>query len=124
MSTPQHAPLDENPATADRRRSPRVEVLGRIAGESGPAHVRVTLLNMSRSGFMMQSSVNHPLGHILEFRFTVAEEESIVLRGRVVHVMRTTGAHTTSYISGLEFVDRDTPDFEDTLQALLNRLDS
>lgn len=124
MGTPQHAPLVENPATIERRRSPRVEVLGRIDGQGGPLNVPVTLLNISLSGFMMQAPVDYPLGHILEFRFTVAEGDPIVLRARVVHVMRATGDQATSYVSGLEFAERDTPDFEHTLQSLFSRLHS
>jgi len=70
----------------------------------------------------MQAPVDFPPGQILEFRFTAAEGDPIILRARVVHAMRATGGEMMSYISGLEFVDRDTPGCQQALRSLLSRL--
>lgn len=112
----------ENHVESDRRRDPRVEVSKRIAGQVGSAHVPVIVLNVSLGGLLIQAPVDYPPGETLEFRLTVAEGEPIVIRVRVQHTMRATSREGTSYISGVEFVDRGTPGCDQALKSLFSLL--
>jgi len=122
MGAQNRGPNVENRAETERRRSPRVEVLKRIAGQVSPANVPITLLNVSLGGFLMRAPVNYPRGETLEFCVTVAERDPIVIRVRVQHTMRATSGEGTSYISGVEFLDRGTPGCDQALKSLFSLL--
>ena len=109
-------------AEIDARSSPRIDVLDRVTGEVGPDNVRVTLLNLSLGGCLMQAHVEHPPGETLELRVAAAERDPIVIRARVVHAMRATAGEVTFYISGLEFLDRGSPACDQALESLLGLL--
>jgi hypothetical protein len=91
---------------ADRRHSPRVEVVEAIQGHI-PAHdVPVTLINVSHGGFLMRSPVAYAVGDVHKFRITVSGEYPIVLRGRVAHQKRITTNAASGYLIGVAFTDR------------------
>jgi hypothetical protein len=107
MGMQEQGPKTKVGAEIEGRRSPRIDVWERIAGEVGPDSAPVTLLNLSLGGCLMQAPVEYPLGHTLEFRVKAAAKAPIAIRARVVHTMRATAGEVTSYISGLEFLDRN-----------------
>lgn len=109
-------------AGIEGRRSPRIDVLERVAGEVGPGNVPVTLLNLSLGGCLMQGAVEYPLGQTIELRIRMDGKTPIPIQARVVHAMRATAGEITSYISGLEFLDRGNTDFEQALESLVRSL--
>src|SRR6476619_7533363 len=48
----------------ERRRYPRIEILGRIKGVVRPLDVPITLLNLSLGGFLMQTPMEYRVGEI------------------------------------------------------------
>lgn len=122
MGTQQRSAKVTTGAGIEGRRNPRIDVLERIAGEVGSGNVPVTLLNLSVGGCLMQAAVEYPLGHTLELRISVPEKAPIPIRARVVHTMRATSGEITSFISGLEFLDRGNPHFDEALESLVRSL--
>lgn len=108
--------------TTERRRYPRVEILGRIKGVVRPLDVSITLLNLSLGGFLMQTPMEYRVGEIHEFQFTMAEKEPLIVRARIAHAMRATVDHKPLYLFGLEFVDRDTRTVDEPVQSLMSAL--
>jgi len=109
-------------ATTERRRYPRIEILGRIEGVIRPLDVPITLLNLSLGGFLMQTPMEYHVGEIHEFQFTMSKMDPIVARARIAHAMRVTVDHQPVYLFGLEFIDRDTRAGDEPVQSLVTAL--
>jgi hypothetical protein len=109
-------------AEIDRRQGSRVDVPAHVAAQVRPANVPIAILNVSEGGWLMQSPINYPVGQTLEFGVTVAHKDSVLIRGRVVHTIRTTAGDVTSYVTGVEFVDRGTPGCDQALASLFGKL--
>jgi PilZ domain len=107
----------------ERRRSPRLEILGRIQGIVRPLDVPIRLLNLGLGGFLMQTPNQFAIGEIHEFQFTVSKQDPIVLRARIAHAMRVTVDHVPLYAFGLEFVDGDTPAGRAAIESLVSVLE-
>jgi hypothetical protein len=108
--------------TTERRRYPRIEILGRVKGVVRPLDVSITLLNLSLGGFLMQTPIEYRVGEIHEFQFTMVEKEPLIVRARIAHAMRATVDHKPLYLFGLEFVDRATPTGDEPVQSLMSAL--
>lgn len=94
------------PSVAERRRTPRIEVVEAIHGQIRPHNVPITLINVGHGGFLMRSPVAYAVGDVHKFRITVSGEYPIVLRGRVAHVRPVTANATSSHLIGVEFTDQ------------------
>ena len=106
----------------ERRRYPRIEILGRIEGVVRPLDVPITLLNLSLGGFLMQTHVEYHVGQIHEFQFTMSKKNPIIVRARIAHAMRATVDHKPIFLFGLEFVDRDRPANDQAIGSLVSAL--
>ena len=109
-------------SSSERRRYPRVEILGRIKGVVRPLDVPITLLNLSLGGFLMQTPMEYRVGEIHEFQFTMGDKEPLIVRARIAHTMRATVDHEAVYLFGLEFVDRATGAADAPVQSLVSAL--
>ena len=86
----------------DRRARVRLEVVGVLWGtlEVTPA---ARVLNISRTGALIESPQSVPLESIQSVRFTVAGE-AIMVDARVRHLRRGSGAEAPEYLVGVEFL--------------------
>jgi Tfp pilus assembly protein PilZ len=109
-------------ATPERRRYPRIEILGRVHGSVRPLNVSITLLNLSLGGFLMQTPMQYHIGETHEFQFTMAEQNPVVVRARIAHAMRVTVQHDPLYLFGLEFVDADVRETQHAIESLVSAL--
>jgi PilZ domain-containing protein len=109
-------------STLERRRYPRIEILGRIRGAVRPLDVPITLLNLSLGGFLMQTPMQYQIGETHEFQFTMAQKDPIVVRARIAHAMRVTVEHGPLYLFGLEFVDADASQSGPAIESLVSAL--
>src|SRR5262245_39680335 len=94
------------PGPSDARRHPRFAVGGRINCEIPGPEIPVPLLNVSRSGFLVQSPFNARVGDVRYFRFIIEASSHyiFVLRARVAHCTATTADGITTHLTGLEFI--------------------
>jgi len=109
-----------NTSLTDRRRNRRLDVVVPLEGQIVPGQDRVTLLNISEGGFLMQSPSGFPDGAIWEFRFGIENGDELVLRGRIAHTMRSTTSDGVSYIVGVEFVDDGSAEHARNVQRLIS----
>jgi Tfp pilus assembly protein PilZ len=92
-------------STPERRRYPRIEILGRVRGAVRPLDVQITMLNLSLGGFLMQTPMQYQIGETHEFQLTMAQKDPIVVRARIAHAMPVTVEHGPLFLFGLEFVE-------------------
>ena len=108
----------------ERRRYPRIEMVGRVTGQALPLSEPVIVLDMSRSGFAMQTRVVFPVGAVYEFRLVLPDMSApLTISAQIVHSVQTKGAAgSVHYVSGLHFVDVNTVEaraFQTVVTALL-----
>lgn len=103
----------------DRRRQPRIEILGRLAGEILPTAAPVDVRDVGLGGFSIATSSPMEPGSLHDFRLTLNEWSSVELRARVVHCRYERAGR---YVSGLEFVAR--PGEPSPAAELIDRLTS
>lgn len=97
----QHTDPSKSP---DRRRWPRVEVLGHIHGIVVPMNLPVQLQDASFGGFAIDASIPFPVDCTHQFRFVLPEGEPVVLNARVAHCRQLpTSGGRAIYRVGLEF---------------------
>jgi hypothetical protein len=90
----------------ERRRSPRVEVVGRVVGRAVESGAAVTVLDFSLGGMSVRSSVPFEPSSLCEFDVELGDGSLVRMKGIVRHCRNiSTGQSDPSYISGFEFVD-------------------
>ena len=106
----------------ERRRSARVEILGRLHGRIVSLDLPVTVREISLVGMSIQTTVAFPVGAVHEFRLTLGDGSTVLLRGRVVYCRghgRESGEPT--FVSGVEFLE-DPPPEGDSVGELIGRM--
>ena len=91
----------------ERRRSPRIELLGRIHGHVAALDVSVTVREISLGGMSLETSFRFPELATHEFRLTLGDGATTVLHGIILRCRehnRSDGSRV--YISGVQFVDK------------------
>jgi hypothetical protein len=90
----------------DRRRNPRVQILGKLHGQLVTLQAPITVTEISLGGLGFESEIKFPHGVVHEFRLTLGDESSVFLRGRVVHCRRISRLDEPSrYVVGVQFID-------------------
>ena len=97
----------------DRRARVRLEVVGVLWG-SLEVTPTARVLNISRTGALIESPLGVPLESIQSVRFTVGGE-AVTVDARVRHLRRVPNAETPEYLVGIEFLS--------TPEALLNSIE-
>ena len=93
----------------ERRRSPRVELLGRLHGHAVSLNLPLLVREVSLGGMSMVTSVPFPVGAIHEFSLTLGDGAAVSLNGRIVYSREMESSEgEPQYVSGVEFVS--TPD--------------
>jgi hypothetical protein len=91
--------------SSDRRTSPRLEILGRVHGQAVSLDVPLTVREISLGGMAIETPVPFPVGAVHEFRLTLGDGSTVLLRARVVHCRPAGGAPAPIFLSGMHFVD-------------------
>jgi hypothetical protein len=115
-----------NEPVLTRRKHPRYAAHGRIACELLPHYLSVTVVDMSRGGVLVRSPMTARLGDIQRFRFRIASERDaiFVLRAQVVHCTATIVNGGMSYLTGLEFVETNSPVYQRAIEQLIDAVAS
>ncbi len=106
--------------TTERRRSPRIEILGKLHGHSVALNVPVRVTEISMEGMGLQTDFALPTDAVHSFRLTLGDGSTVILTGRVVRclkLIRDEGQPV--YLSGVEFVDEDVD--AATIENLIDR---
>jgi hypothetical protein len=109
--------------TFDRRRSPRIELLGRLHGHSVSLDLPVSVLEISLGGMAIQTSLPFPVGAVHAFRLTLGDDSTVELNGRVMHCRNVAPADATpAYVTGLQFVEDEPAESGPTIGDLIDRV--
>jgi hypothetical protein len=119
------AKLENTPAKRrsgpERRRAPRVEILGQVTGESLTLDARVTVLDLSTGGFRVETTGPLSTGEPHEFRFTLRNGVSVIVLANVVHQRAVARRPSGTHVVGLEFLD-GSPQAKADRTALVDRI--
>lgn len=93
------------PSVRNRRRFPRLEVMGRVEGQLMPLDVPLVVRDLSQGGFSTVSHIPFPPGSSHHFRFTTASGVEVMLDAMAVHCrLAAAGADGNyTYVTGFEF---------------------
>ena len=93
----------------ERRRAPRVEVLGRLHGHVVSLNAPVTVREISLVGLSFSAPMPFPLNAEHEFRLTLGDGSTVLLRGRIMRCQDAHGADgRRTYVMGVQFVEDET----------------
>jgi hypothetical protein len=107
----------------ERRRYPRIEILGRIQSRVLSLNLPIAVLDMSLGGVCIQTDITFPIGELHEFRLTANEGEPLVISARVVHSLHASRSDgTPCYFIGFEFVEDDAPGTRLAVEKLMSNL--
>jgi hypothetical protein len=106
----------------ERRRAPRIEVLGRLHGHVVSLNTPVTVREISMVGLSFSAPMEFPVGAIHDFRLTLGDGSAVMLKGRVVRVEADAGQPIRAYVMGVQFLDGEGQDDESGLGDVVERL--
>jgi hypothetical protein len=107
----------------DRRRSPRIELLGRLHGHSVSLDLPVRVVQISLGGMAIETAVSFPVGAMHLFRLTLGDDSTTELVGRVMHSRNTAPEGATPvFTTGVQFVEGDGDESGGALGDLINRV--
>jgi hypothetical protein len=107
----------------DRRRSPRIEILGRLHGHTVAFDVPVAVREISLGGMTVETGIALGEGAVHEFLLTLGDGSVVQLTGRVLHSRREPGSNDgpVSYVSGIRFIE-DEPDATATVSQIIDKV--
>jgi PilZ domain len=89
--------------SVDRRRNPRIQLLGRLHGRVVALEVAVTVTEISLGGMAIETDIEFPPGAEHEFQLTLGDDSTVRLKGRVAHSQKV-GGEPARYVSGIAFI--------------------
>jgi hypothetical protein len=90
--------------STDRRRNPRIQLLGRLHGHVVALEVAVTVTEISLGGMAIETDIEFPPDAEHEFQLTLGDDSTVRLKGRVAHSQKVAG-EPPRYLSGIEFIE-------------------
>lgn len=102
---------------SERRRSPRVDLLGLVSGRLLTAGTEVVVRDMSLGGLATETPFQLERGSIHDLRLTLGDGAAVDLRARVMHSRNIAPeGETERFFTGWQFVDEnDVPTLGDVL---------
>jgi hypothetical protein len=88
----------------DRRRNPRIQLLGRLHGNVVALEVPVTVTEISLGGMAIETEIDFPRGAEHEFQLTLGDDSTVRLKGRIAHSQKL-GGEAPRFLAGIEFVE-------------------
>jgi len=108
------------PDGRERRKAPRIEMLGQIFGQVLSVDTPVTVLDLSTGGFSVETACAFRAGSQHQFRFALEHGASLIVTAEVVHCRRRTAPSGKDlFVTGLKFLENP-----DTSAAVAHILDS
>ena len=93
--------------THERRRRPRVTVLGSLYGRLVALDVPVSVRNISLSGMSIETEIPFPIGTSHAFEILLGDETVVRVAGEIIHCNRVEEDADDRYVSGIRFTDEE-----------------
>jgi PilZ domain len=107
----------------DRRRSARVEILGRVHGHSVSHDAAVTVRELSLGGMAIETAFSFPVGAVHQFKLTLGDGAHVLLSGQARHSRPVTSPNASArFVTGFEFVDDDAAGGSSPVGDLMNKI--
>jgi hypothetical protein len=108
---------------SERRRSTRIEILGRLHGRVVSLDVPVRVREISLGGMAIETAVSFPEGAVHDFRLTLGDGAHLVVRGQARHCRNLAAdGETAVYVTGFEFIDDDLGEGQSSVGDLIDKL--
>jgi PilZ domain len=91
--------------SADRRRSPRIQIVGRLHGHVAALRVAVAVREISLSGMSLETDFRFPIDAVHEFRLAMGDGTAATVTGRVVYSREAGEAGVPKFLTGVAFVE-------------------
>jgi hypothetical protein len=106
----------------ERRRNPRIDVLGQVHVHIATSPAPASLREMSLGGFSIETTTPFPPGQRHDFHFSLDDGSDLRVRATSVHcsLVRVV-AGLSMHLSGFEFIQRDA-DVRDDVEAFVDRI--
>ena len=92
---------------AERRRAPRVDLVGQLRGELVSVDVPIVVREISLGGMSVETSQAFDLDSRHRFVLTLGDGAGVFVLGRVAYSRRAEGPQGAIFISGIQFLDDD-----------------
>jgi hypothetical protein len=104
----------------ERRRSPRIEIQGRLDTPAAPS---VIVREISLGGLSFSSQSAFPVGTVHQFRLTLGDGSEVVVSGRVLRsLQKTADDGSPLFVTGVQFLDDDVEDDQPSIGGLIGKL--
>lgn len=109
-----HLPESETRMSNERRRSPRIEILGRLHGHVVSLDAPIAVREMNLGGMAIETDFPFPIGAFHGFELTLGDGSLVPLTGRVLRCRNISDpGETPVFLSAVEFVDQDPDEMSD-----------
>jgi len=107
---------------ANRRRSTRVEVLGKIQGQAVCVDVTVLVREISLGGMSIETPKPFSVGSNCDFFLTLGDGAGVELTGRIVYSRATMESGRAFFVSGIQFVEPGANDPASPVPKLIEKV--
>jgi hypothetical protein len=115
------APQQPTAMGRERRRSPRVELLGLVSGRLLQPGTAIVVRDMSLGGLATETPFPFERGTVHDLQLTLGDGAAVDLRARVMHCRNIAAeGEEPRYFTGFQFVDEDGG--EDVAGDVLDRI--
>jgi hypothetical protein len=107
----------------ERRRSPRIDIIGRVYGHVVALDLPVTVREISLGGMSLETPFPFQIGTLHHFTLTLGDGATVLIAGRVVHsrcIAPPDGA--AAFLTGIQFEDAPADEAPGAVGDLLDRL--
>jgi len=102
----------------ERRRSPRLQLLGEVHGQLVDMAVPIVVRNLSEGGFSIDTTLEFPDDAVHRFRLTPSgSDDALIVQARAVHSYMTVVDKLARFVTGFAF----TPDQPNTTHSAIER---
>ena len=105
----------------ERRHSPRIEILGHLHGHAVAFDVPVLVREISLGGMAVETEIPLAEGAGHEFLLTLGDGSTVELVGRVMHCRPVSDESDENHVSGIQFIDEQTPDTRSASEVFADR---
>ncbi len=88
---------------AERRGSPRIEIVRHVAGRAVPVNGYVRVIEMSLGGMLIETDAELSPRGLHEFRLKLVDGKETLVRGQIVHGRFDTRYGGVKYTLGVQF---------------------
>jgi hypothetical protein len=107
----------------DRRRSPRIELVGQLHVTSAMPEQAIDVREISLGGMAIETVAPFEVGTVHAFRLTLGDESTVELFGKVMHSRPVDPAEgKAAFVTGIQFVDEDPEEGNSPVEDIIKRV--